>query len=142
MLKGSYTVESVFVLTICIWVMFAVMYGGMYVHDRIAMETVVNEMAYSWLASSQPEKAGEWKKGVEKTLKKKLYLFRVKEIKEKRTLRSEKITVRYSLPVSWKYMKKILVGDKKYLTYETVREIVEPEKYMWDAEVIRGVTGK
>ena len=51
-MKGVYTVEAVFIMSICIWVMVALCYGGMYVHDIVVLESVTNEEVAAWLSSS------------------------------------------------------------------------------------------
>lgn len=44
MAKASFTVEAVFVVSICIWVLVALCYGGLYVHDRAVMVSDVNSI--------------------------------------------------------------------------------------------------
>lgn len=140
MMRGSYTLEATFVVTIGIWVMIAILYSGMYTHDRVILESTVNEMTYARLSANREEKTGQWRKRVKDTLQTKLFLLRIQEVKEKKGLMWDTVTVRYTLPISWKYMKKVLAGGKAQLEYETTREVTKPVEYMWDAAVIQGGT--
>ena len=140
-LRGAFTVEAVFVVTICIWVMMAILYGGMYAHDRVVLVSTVNEMTYSRLAENQKEKTGPWKKRVKSVLEGRLFLMKIQKVKEKKGLAWDTVTVQYTLPISWKFMKKVLSGGKTKLEYKMTREVTKPVEYMWDAAVIRGKTG-
>ena len=40
---GYYTVEAVFIVTICIWVVMALLYSGLYVHDRMVAISEMNQ---------------------------------------------------------------------------------------------------
>ena len=45
MRNAYYTVEATFVMTSTLWVIFAIFYGGFYIHDRMIVSSVTNEMA-------------------------------------------------------------------------------------------------
>ena len=80
-MKGVYTVEAVFIMSICIWVMVALCYGGMYVHDIVVLESVTNEEAAAWLSSSGQKQEKVWLADLRKDLDNKLFLFQVRTIK-------------------------------------------------------------
>lgn len=132
---GYYTVEATFIITICVWVMVSLCYGGLYIHDRIAMETVTNELAGRDFSDGKKVEVNEWKKNAEKKLEKCLYLLQVKAVSADRGITAVKIKVRYRLPISFDYLKKILSGGKAEPVFETAREIVQPAKSKWDYDL-------
>ena len=82
-MKGVYTVEAVFIMSICIWVMVALCYGGMYVHDIVVLESVTNEEVAAWLSSSGQKQEKVWLADLRKDLDNKLFLFQVRTVKVK-----------------------------------------------------------
>lgn len=136
-IRGVYTIEAVFVVSICIWVLIAVCYGGMYVHDRVVLETVTNEELAARLSGPDRKEEKKWCGELKDKLQKKLFLFRILGVKEKSGMQSKKTEVRYSIPVSWNFLKKIFMGGKTELCFETVREDITPANYMWDSEIIK-----
>ncbi len=135
--KGVYTVEAVFVMSICIWVLTAVCYCGLYVHDMVLLESVTNGEAAVWLSSSEPEKSVSWCEKVREKLDKKFLLIRIRGVKAHSVLAGRKIQIRYILPISGSLLKKIFMRGKTELVYETVREHIVPAKNKWDREILR-----
>lgn len=133
-LRGVYTVEAVFIMSICIWVLVALCYGGMYVHDAVVLESVVNGETASWLSVPEQTEEKLWKEGLRRELDKKLFLFQVQAVKVKSGWKEKKIQVHYTVPVSWKKLKEIFCGNKPEVVYETTREKVVPAKSMWERE--------
>ena len=134
--EGVYTIEAVFVMSICIWVLVGICYGGMYVHDRIVLESVTNEETAAWLSQTDSTETKKWCENMRKKLDKKMFLAQIKNVKASPVLLGKKIQIRYALPVSWNLLKKIFMQGKAELTYEIVREDIVPAKYMWDREIL------
>lgn len=134
--RGVYTLEAVFIVSISIWILVALCYGGMYVHDRVVMESVTNEETASWLSRSGAQSEQEWRTALEKKLEQNLLILRVHSVQTTKKLQSQKVQVRYSVPVSWTLLKKIWSGNKNTVVYETEREDVVPAKYKWDASIV------
>lgn len=135
MMRGSYTLESVFVMTICTWILMAILYCGLYVHDKIVLSSTVNEVTMSWLDSYGKIDELEWKKNLEDRLSQQLFLLKISSISQKRGLGGKTVRVRYELPISWTFLRGVLSGGEPKPTYETARESCEPVKYMWDFEI-------
>ena len=68
MAKASFTVEAVFVVSICIWVLVALCYGGMYVHDRAVMASDVNSIVNRELIQRMNEDEGKSRKEINEHL--------------------------------------------------------------------------
>lgn len=134
--NGYYTVEATFVVSICVWVIVALCYGGLYIHDRLVMETVTNQIAYRGFSDETNFDIGEWKTKCRKELDKSLYLMKVRTVNTDRGVNAIKIKIRYRLPISFRYLKKILSGGKTELVFETSREMIQPAKYRWNYDLI------
>lgn len=137
---GYYTVEAVFVISICIWVLIALCYTGLYVHDSLLLESAGNEQTAAWIAAGA-EKQGDWEKRTKKELQKKMFLFRVKSIKVKKKLTGIEVKMRFLLPISWKRLKQMLSQGKSELVGNIERENVRAARYLWDYELIKGNGG-
>lgn len=131
MKDGYYTVEAVFVMLICISVVFSVFYGGFYVHDRMIISSVMNEMG-----DRQKEE-----KEIKTMLGKKLFLADIKSVKKKNGLASTEITVTYQLPIRARVLRGILQKGKAGISCTTEREVVKYTKYKWDYDILRGKGG-
>ena len=46
--------EAVFVMSISIWILTALCYGGFYVHDCLVLESGTNEVTAEWIAAEEP----------------------------------------------------------------------------------------
>lgn len=130
--RGSYTVEAVFIVTICVWVLMAILYCGLYIHDRIVLSSTVNEETAAWLASGDMSEA-QWKKEMRECLERKLFLFTICDVSDKTGWNTKTVTVRYSIPVTEALLKHILSENKVQPSYETKREDIEPARYKWNA---------
>lgn len=135
-MRGVYTVEAVFVVSICVWVLVAICLGGMYAHDRVVLESVTNEEGAAWLSQPDTVSEKEWTDGLREKLDGQLYLFRIRGVTTKSVLSGRQIRVRYTVAISWKFLKGIWMNGKSEVAFETVREDVEPAIYMWDASVL------
>lgn len=139
--KGVYTVEAVFVMSICIWILVGICYGGMYVHDRMILASVTNGETAAWLSRTDSAETKKWCEDLKKVLDKKMFLIRIRGVKANSVLSGKKVQIHYVLPVSWSFLKKILTQGKTELAYETVREDIVPAKYMWDREIVDHYSG-
>lgn len=139
--KGIYTVEAVFVMSICIWILVGICYGGMYVHDRMILASVTNGETAAWLSRTDSAETKKWCEDLKKVLDKKMFLIRIRGVKANSVLSGKKVQIHYVLPVSWSFLKKILTQGKAELAYETVREDIVPAKYMWDREIVDHYSG-
>lgn len=125
-----YTVEAVFIVSICVWILIALCYGGFYVHDRLLLASELNEQTAEWICSGA-EKTDEWCEDRKNGIQKKLFLFQITSIRVKNELAARNIQVTYTVPISWSTMKKLFTGKSSSVTYETEREMVQPADYMW-----------
>lgn len=137
-IKGVYTVEAVFIMSICVWVMMALCYGGMYVHDKVVLESVSNGETAAWLSSMESKEESQWKKDLKQELDKKLFLFQIRSVKVTSGWKEKKVQIRYRVPVSWKLLKKIFMENRSEAVYETSRENITPAKSMWEGEENHG----
>ena len=135
--KGVYTVEAVIVMSISNWVLTAICYCGLYVHDMVVLESVTNGEAASWLSAADPTESASWCRKIRKELDKKLFLTRIQRMETRSVPGGRKIQIRYVLPISGRLMKKVLMKGEAELVYETVREHIVPAKKKWDREVFR-----
>lgn len=133
---GYYTVEAVFIVSICLWVIIALCYTGLYVHDSLLLESAGNEQTAEWAAAGT-EKREKWEKCTKKELQRKMFLFQIKSVNAKKGLNGIKVKVRFSLPVSWKKLKQMLSKEKSELAEEIERENVQAARYLWDYEWIK-----
>ena len=88
MAKASFTVEAVFVVSICIWVLVALCYGGLYVHDRAVMVSDVNSIVNRELIQRMSEDEGKSRKEINEHL----YLLKIRQITKKKYLAWYKVT--------------------------------------------------
>lgn len=128
--NGYYTVEATFVVTICIWVLAALCFGGLYIHDRAVLSSTVNEMTAEWIEKEEVKKK-DWVKTAKSQLNETLFLMQVNRVEAEKTLSVWNIRVRYELPGALTYLKKIW-SEK---VYETTREDVNPAVYKWDVDI-------
>lgn len=131
--SGYYTLEAVFVMSISIWILTALCYGGFYVHDCLVLESGTNEVTAEWIAAEEPLSDSIWEKEIKKQIDEQLLLLKVKSVKAANKILYEKVTVTCELPLSFPLLKKILVQNSKVQQVVT-REIVVPAKYKWDME--------
>ena len=80
MRAGYFTVEATFIMTICIWVIMALLYSGLYLHDRIVVRSELSGTLEKCFRDGKKIFTTEGKADVEKTMKKKLFLMKIKKI--------------------------------------------------------------
>ncbi len=129
---GYYTVEATFIMSICVWLMTALCYGGFYVHDRIVLETETNEGTAQWLAAEHAPTSSVWEQKVRKEWNRQLFIMNIKSVKARNKILYEKVTVTCELSVSVPLLKKILTNKKQQIQQVVTREIVVPAKLKWD----------
>ncbi|MEE3467547.1 MAG: hypothetical protein VZQ83_03820 [Eubacterium sp.] len=141
---GYYTVEATFIITICIVVLMAILYTGLYVHDRLVTESVLQRQTTRWIHQTEDEKWDDstFKKKLKKELKKKLFLFSLNYVDIEDGLTKKTVKVGCDLPVSIGFLKRVW-GGKSGMKEESVRVAeIWPAKWKWDADAVRGKTDK
>ena len=142
--EGYYTVEATFIITIGIVVLVAVLYTGLYVHDRVVTESVLQRQTTRWIHQTEEKKWDEevFKKKLKKELKKRLFIFSLQYVDVEDGLTKKTVKVGCHLPVSFGFLKRIWGGESG-LKEETVRVAeIWPAKWKWDADAARGETDK
>lgn len=137
MKKAYYTVEAAFVVSICVWLLFALIYGGFYIHDRVILGSVTNEMISSRFQNGREAVTEEWERNVKHELQRQLFLMQIKEVKGDKGLLDVKMQIHYSLPISLDRIRKIFLGGSKNAVFETARELVKPMEYKWDYDLLK-----
>lgn len=125
--RASYTLEATFLVTITIWIIVCICYGGMYVHDTLILESVANEALASRIAADTEEK--QWDKEIKKEIDETLFFINVSSVNVESKLAAYEIEVHGSYAV---------FGKKRKYTYKTQRENVNPTKYKWDYDILKG----
>ena len=131
-----YTVEATFVVTICVFVLMAILYTGFYVHDKVVLGALPSGYLGLWSRSIEEERCdeGELEEIIEENLKSAFFLFRVGSVSVKSGLLENTVEVNYNYNISIGFLKKILSGKKNTVTYSC--ESINPAKLKWDAETI------
>lgn len=137
MKKAYYTVEATFVVSICVWVLFALIYSGFYIHDRVILGSVTNEMTSSRFQNGRESVTGKWELQIKGELERRLFLMQIKEVKGEKGLMTVTLQVRYGLPISLDKIRKILSGGSGGTTFVTTRELVRPVEYKWDYDLLK-----
>ncbi len=135
---GYYTVEAVFIVTICIWVVMALLYSGLYIHDRMVVVSEMNQKLAEKFQRGDGEAALEWQDEARQSIANKLMLMRIKKIKVKKGVLSAEMTVTYDLPVSLRGIKSLFSGGRPNMSLAVARELVNPVKYKWDYDILKG----
>lgn len=128
MRNAYYTVEATFVMTISLWVIFAIFYGGFFIHDRMIVSSVTNEVAIKETDSAK----------IKTSLEKKLFLMQVQKVSMKKGLASVDVTVSYRLPIHAKDIRHLFQKEEGDSSYTISREIVKYAKYKWDYDILKG----
>ena len=134
---GYYTVEAVFIVTICIWVLMAILYSGLYVHDRMVVISEMNQKLAEKFQRGDGEGTLEWQDEARQSIANKLMLMRIKKIKVKKGALSAEMTVTYDLPVSLRGIKSLFSGGRQYMSLAVERELVNPVEYKWDYDILK-----
>lgn len=135
---GYYTVEAVFIVTICIWVVMALLYSGLYVHDRMVIVSEMNRKLAEKFQRGDGGAEAAWQDEARQSIANKLMLMRIKKINVKKGVLSAEMTVTYELPVSLRGIKSLFGGGKQQMTLAAARELVNPAKYKWDYDIVIG----
>ena len=138
--SGYYTVEATFIVTICIVVLMAILYTGLYVHDRIIIETVTNRQASYWVHQNEDEKWSEeeFTDELKTDLDRKLFLFTVGHVDVDEMIILKTVKVNYRIPVSLGFLKRIWGGNDGSRQESISISEVRPAKWKWDADAIKG----
>lgn len=137
MKKASYTVEAVFVCSICIWVLLALMYGSFYIHDRMILGSLTSERAAEHFQRGEQPVSVQWENEMKKELSDALFLMQIQEVEAKKNPICVRVQVKYRLPISVSAIKALFSVKGKGDTYLCVRELAKPMEYRWDADLLR-----
>jgi len=136
MKNANYTVEAVFVISICIWVLFALMYGSFYIHDNVILASLTREKIAEHYEREEGQITAEWENEIKKDLGKHLFLMRIEKVKAKKMPTEVKLQVEYALPVSVSGIRALFSKETKNI-FTTSGECVNPMEYKWDADLLR-----
>ncbi len=126
MRAGAYfTVEAVFVVSICIWVLMALCTGGLYIHDRVILVSEVSEAAAESMEEPERDAAAQ----IRDRLEKKMFFLRVESVTVQDGIRERKVKARYGF-TTYPVLERLWKGRE----YETSRPKRKPAEYRWDAE--------
>lgn len=120
-----YTVEAVFVMTICIWVLMALCTGGLYIHDRVILVSEINEATAESMAETEQDAAAQ----VRKRLEEKMFFLRVESVTVKDRAWDRRVRVRYTF-TTYPVLEKVWKGRE----HEASGSKRKPAEYRWDAE--------
>ena len=134
---GYYTVEATFIMTICIWVIMALFYSGVYVHDRMIAKSEMNEALAEHFQNGEGDVTGSWQTQVKEELKKKLFLMKVHKLETNKGIVSSDMSLTYELPISLDRLKQIFTSGESTLSLSVSRELVKPAKYKWDYDILK-----
>lgn len=137
MKQANYTVEAVFVISICIWVLLALLYGSFYIHDRVILGSVTNEWTMAQFQKAETPISEEWKENVREDLEKRLFLVRINRVQAKKHAAEIKVEVHYKLPISIKNIKALFSEGDQEDCFVTVRELPRPTEYKWDYRLLK-----
>ncbi|MCR5691503.1 MAG: hypothetical protein K6G62_04705 [Eubacterium sp.] len=126
--RASFTLEATFVVSICVWVLVALCYCGLYIHDQAILESETNACLARAIRSDKLEASGEIRRGLEG----KLLLTEVKKVEVKDFLVYQRAQVTYDLNLSFPLLRKIFLGKKTQGSYEVFRESINAAKLRWD----------
>ena len=137
MKKAGYTVEAVFVFSICLWVLLALIYGSFYIHDRMIVGSVTGEMAAERFQRGEKDISAQWEKEVKQKLSDALYLMRIQKVEAKRRLSSIEIEVKYEIPISISGIKSLFTDKNTRDIFVIQKELPKPMEYKWDADLLK-----
>ena len=133
---GYYTVEATFIVTITIVVTVAVLYAGLYVHDRMVIESVSARWLMRWEHQTSDEKMSEeeFTGGLKADLEKFVFMLPVHDIDVDEGLLSADVTVSYGISLSFGFLNKIWGGTEGVREEDASVTTIWPAKLKWDAE--------
>lgn len=137
MKEASYTVEAVFVISICVWVLLALLYGSFYIHDRVILGSVTNELTKKHFQAAEATVSEKWKKDVKEDLSGHLFLMKINKVEAKKSLASVKVQVFYRLPISVTNIKTLFTGKAAEERFETTKERIQPVEYKWNYRLLK-----
>lgn len=137
MREASYTVEAVFVTSICVWVLLALLYGSLYIHDRVIMGSVTNELTKSHFQAADAAVSEKWKKDVKEDLAGRLFLMKINKVEAKKGVADVSVKVFYRLPISVTNIKSLFTGKNAEEYFETTKERIQPVEYKWNYRMFK-----
>ena len=157
--NGYYTVEATFVVTICSFVLIAILYTGLYVHDLMLVESYASVYTgvrtrssdimietegteYEGLSKKTTGKSSEEISGlIKEKLESDLFLFDLLSVDIDDGLLTRKISVDYTAPVSLGFLARAW-GSSEPGAFCFEVENYKPSKIKWDADGIKNKKSK
>ena len=151
--NGYYTVEATFVVTICSFVLIAILYTGLYVHDLMLVEsyasvyTGIRTRSSDMIENDATENDGVTPKAIGKSsddisalirekLESDLFIFDLLSVEIDDGLLTRKISVDYAVPVSLGFLVRAWGSDDPgKFNFEV--EKYKTSKIKWDADGIK-----
>ncbi len=137
MRRAAYTVEAVFVFSICLWVLLALMYGSFYVHDRTIVGAMAGNLVDEHFQRGSREVSDRWEKEIKDKLSDSMYMMRIQKVKAKKQMAGVEVKIKYKIPISISGIKSLFTGKKEEDTIAVCVEIPTPMKYKWDADLLK-----
>lgn len=137
MKQASYTVEAIFVVSICVWVLLALIYGSLFIHDKAILGSVTNGLTKEHFQAAGATASKEWVADVKENLSKRLFLMKIGKVEAKKGVSDVRVKVFYDLPISVANIRALFTGKSKEEYFETTGEIVQPVEDMWNALLLK-----
>ena len=135
--SGYYTVEAAFIMTICLWVVMALCYSGLYIHDQMMVKSEMREILAEHFEKAEEQASVTCEKEGKEFLKNHLFLARILKVKVKKKVRTAEMTLQYELPISLKRLKNIFLKGQNIGFLTVSYELVQPANYKWDYDIPR-----
>ena len=100
MKEASYTVEAVFVGCITIWVILALLYSSLYIHDRMILGSEIGNRIECGSERGELSVSEKEENNLCRLLNEKLFLMKINQVSLTKKIASVRAYVRYSLPIS------------------------------------------
>ena len=138
-----YTVEATFIVTITIVLTVAVLYAGLYVHDRMVIESVSARWLMRWENQTTEEKMSkeEFTEGLRSELDGSVFMLSVYDIDVDEDLMSADVAVSYGLSLSFGFLNRIWGGENGRRIESSSVSTIWPAKLKWDADAV-GISGR
>ncbi|MCM1244545.1 MAG: hypothetical protein NC293_02745 [Roseburia sp.] len=135
---ASFTVEAVFVMSITVWVLFAVCYLSLYAHDRTAVYSLGESFLEKTVENGKDWEERETASRLRDYLEEHLMISQVREVSVKKSLLSVSAEVLFCVDIQIPFLKKMLTGEdgkQVHLSHEKIF----PSYYMWDSEAAEDI---
>lgn len=129
-----FTVEATFVSLITFAVLLAIMFGGLYIHDRVVLQSETNEWSAEYVDCAVDRTS--FCNGLKESLKKKLYITTVIGVDTKKQITEHEFTVKYKVNTSFELMKRLFSAGRTQ-SYVICKSIDRAMQYKWDYDIAK-----